>query len=42
MGPNAVTVDGMPGLIVGTDDEGETVRLKDGTMEYVTKEALGR
>lgn len=42
MGPNAVTVDGIPGQIVVTDDEGEAVRLNDGTMEFVTKEALGR
>jgi len=42
MGPGQVTIEGITGRIVGTDDDGETVRLNDGTMAFVTKAALER
>jgi len=42
MGPGATSVDGAPGQIVGNDNDGEIVRLNDGTMAFVTKAALER
>jgi hypothetical protein len=38
--PSAVTVDGVKGQMISSDNDGEVVRFRDGTLKYATKSAL--